>query len=179
MSCDCWQALWTGAGALIVAWYAFETWRLRKVSQDQFEASIAPMLLFAHNRPDGYDSIVTLDLHDKKPGWGIEIYNAGKGPAILQHLSVQSRASETLKSAGMDERGRKYDLPPSPIPPSTSARIWIAEEDVCASGAIDIVSFEYEVFYTSTSRVKYRTYHRTKKGKSLDDTPLVEYGRVK
>lgn len=86
------NTLATAAAAIIVAIYTRETWRLRRVAQDQLEASIAPFLMVAERSVIASPSAVQLDptREGGKP-YCLSVHNHGKGPALHPVVRYRSR----------------------------------------------------------------------------------------
>jgi hypothetical protein len=183
MNSDFWQAitaLGTAAGVAVVGWYAFETRRLRKVAQDQFEASIAPLVIVGYSL-EGSPAVARVNFSKGQPDQPLILKNVGNGPAILEQLKTRTTVAKNIDLGTLppdEAREHEYALPASPIFPGTSAVVFVPQADLYAKGTAALLCFEFEVLYSSTSTKRYRTFVKTL-GFNFVESPQVEYGTAK
>lgn len=169
---------WIAAG--IVAWYAWETKRLRNIAQDQLESSVAPLLLLASNPPTSFPVIREIDLTQNHQPFNFTIYNAGEGAALRGRLRTTGLVREDLACfvPGPNLRNPPEEHVFSPIPARTAVTISLPLDTLAriSSGPVEIGTMwlEFELLYKSASGREYRTFVRTQ-SLFFDDPKEIQY----
>ena len=143
-----WDTFWyavsataTAAAALVIWWYALETRRLRKLTERQLEAAVAPLLILRMGK-HGAEGQIHLDFTEntRSPA-DFTIYNYGKGTALKGSF------------CGLE-------LPPIPDGKSATIRIYasaIVGEATAEKGTAFWPEVRHELTYESVSGCRYRT----------------------
>jgi hypothetical protein len=185
VSVEFWSALTaigTVAATLIIAWYAWETRRLRAIAQDQLEGSVAPVLVLANHAPTDFPTVRVMDFNQGKPNFVFSIYNVGKGAALQVRLTAKGEPQKGTDRPGLSPHVRRpegYNV--CPIPAGTSVVVHIAQETLTGLGAppkaIDLTGLRIELVYESASHRAYRSRLETP-SMNFDDATLTEYAQL-
>jgi hypothetical protein len=139
-----------GVGTLLLA---FVTWTLAKSTAASVEAMDLPFLVATSER-EGAFNLQAIDPGDENTdvewAFSVELTNLGSGPAILDGLDLRTvdHGEQLLK------RGWRIDRP---ILPNEKLRIGIPLQ--IDAGVDEFSPFILEVFYRSSSGVRYATAH--------------------
>ncbi len=176
MSVEFWSgltAVGTVSATLIIAWYAWETRRLRAIAQDQLEAGLAPMLLLQVEGPPTSALLGHIDIAgERTPALKFTIVNHGKGVALRANLSLSISPHDVPVHV-------EEELPP--LPPDRAITFRCPAANIIGPGEASKPPHEwpevgYVLVYGSASGRSYRTRVRSRGSKFIERS--VEYVEV-